>query len=904
LTFAAKGPDIDDLTKMLGLGDEGFGDIDISGSLGPADDGSLVLDVKGHIGQTNIEASGALSDLQNLNEMDINLLASGPDLGRLSSLAGIHLAESSPFMINVDAERRGPMLVIEKADMTFGEARLEAVARIPNFPSLDDSRIKLALEGKNIERFRFATGLPGAATGAFSLDFEIDVSPSGVELIQAAMQTSLGQFKANGSLGDAPKYFGSELSVELKIDSLAKAAAAFGVGDLPDESAELTARVSLTENGIQILEPLLANTKGLSISIDGLIPMTSDLAGSELDFNLSGPNLGEFATSFGATSGVPNERYSFGGHLQIDKKGYRFGNVAGVIGSSSINADALLLLRPGLQGSNVQFVVAGPALEELVSASGDIELRPGPFELSGRVELRDGQIDFKKIELDRNNGEAALDLELGLPLSRRWANFNLHTHGQDIRSVMPEIANIKFDEAPFSVDARGELRGSYLSIDSLEVTLGDARVQVGGDLELSETGRATSFRISSNIPSLGRLGQFNGRRFREQSISLDANLTGSQGVLSMDDFSVKMGDSDIRGNLRYQVGDVPRLEVDVFSDSIVFVELLEESASEQPTVSPIADGRLIPDIEIPLDVLQKLNATLDIDIGELRRDALFIKQVDLQVDLRDGVLDVREFGFQGRSGYLRSRAVVQSKDGVGIASFDLMSEKLELGLAGLDSSLSAEFDVQVSLEASGNNLRTLLGGLNGFIYVDLRGGQSLQNSFLNAIYGDLLNEIFNAINPFYESSPTTKFECIIAPILFDSGKITTDPSLFIRTDKLGIVTKPKVNLSTEKLDVVARTTPRKGIVISAGELFNPFIKVTGTLSRPYLAVDEQGVLISGGAAVATGGLSLVAKGLWDRMSRSKDPCSTVAASAIELLGDRFPEFADLPDSTSEAATIN
>jgi hypothetical protein len=62
------------------------------------------------------------------------------------------------------------------------------------------------------------------------------------------------------------------------------------------------------------------------------------------------------------------------------------------------------------------------------------------------------------------------------------------------------------------------------------------------------------------------------------------------------------------------------------------------------------------------------------------------------------------------------------------------------------------------------------------------------------------------------------------------------------------------------------------------------------MAAPRLAVDETGLLISGGAAVATGGLSVLAKGVWDRMSRSKDPCNQASDRAIELLGARFPDL--------------
>jgi hypothetical protein len=176
LSFTASGPDIDDLTRLLNMGEEGSGDINLSGSLRPVQQGSLMLDIEGNIGRTEIEASGAFSDLQDLEDIDIDLLASGPDIRPILNLVGIDQVRESPFMVNVDAKRRGRSLIVEKADVLFGEAQFELDARMPNFPSIDDSVINLQIEGPDIERLRYVLRLPGVATGAFSLGFTIDVA--------------------------------------------------------------------------------------------------------------------------------------------------------------------------------------------------------------------------------------------------------------------------------------------------------------------------------------------------------------------------------------------------------------------------------------------------------------------------------------------------------------------------------------------------------------------------------------------------------------------------------------------------------------------------------------------------------------------------------------------------------
>ena len=50
------------------------------------------------------------------------------------------------------------------------------------------------------------------------------------------------------------------------------------------------------------------------------------------------------------------------------------------------------------------------------------------------------------------------------------------------------------------------------------------------------------------------------------------------------------------------------------------------------------------------------------------------------------------------------------------------------------------------------------------------------------------------------------------------------------------------------------------------------------------------VLLSGGAAVATGGLSVLARAAWTRLSRAQDPCEELAKEGKEQLGDQFPDL--------------
>jgi len=81
-----------------------------------------------------------------------------------------------------------------------------------------------------------------------------------------------------------------------------------------------------------------------------------------------------------------------------------------------------------------------------------------------------------------------------------------------------------------------------------------------------------------------------------------------------------------------------------------------------------------------------------------------------------------------------------------------------------------------------------------------------------------------------------------------------------------------LDLKTEKMHFNFNATPNKALKISAGELFNPYILVGGTLSKPEVGLDPARVLLHGGAAIGTAGISILAKGVLDRLGNTVPLC--------------------------------
>ena len=123
-------------------------------------------------------------------------------------------------------------------------------------------------------------------------------------------------------------------------------------------------------------------------------------------------------------------------------------------------------------------------------------------------------------------------------------------------------------------------------------------------------------------------------------------------------------------------------------------------------------------------------------------------------------------------------------------------------------------------------------------------------------------------------------DCGVVRAEFSNGTAVVEP-LMIQTDRIVTSSQGVVNLDTERIEFGFNTRARKGLGVSAGDLINPFIKVGGTLKHPSINLDATSAAITGGAAVASGGLTLLGQSLFNRFFRGQDPCGTAVSELAE-----------------------
>ena len=189
-------------------------------------------------------------------------------------------------------------------------------------------------------------------------------------------------------------------------------------------------------------------------------------------------------------------------------------------------------------------------------------------------------------------------------------------------------------------------------------------------------------------------------------------------------------------------------------------------------------------------------------------------------------------------------------------------------------------DIRLDLSGEGRSPRELAASLDGYAALDVGTGL-LDPSILDLLVFDVMVQLLEMLNPFRKDEKFTEMECAVIVARVEDGRVVLEP-LAVQTNKMTVVGQGKINLHNEKLDLDWTSKPRKGIGASASVITNPYIKVGGTLADPNLEMKPLQAATATGAAVATAGLSLVAKGLWDRITAEKKVCKRARKRVNEI----------------------
>ncbi|MEM7400457.1 MAG: AsmA family protein [Pseudomonadota bacterium] len=380
---------------------------------------------------------------------------------------------------------------------------------------------------------------------------------------------------------------------------------------------------------------------------------------------------------------------------------------------------------------------------------------------------------------------------------------------------------------------------------------------------------------ASKLDALENYFQTDFSAYLPADISVKGEIT-EQG-LSLNQLLARFGESDLAANIDVDWSDkVIKIEGLAESNLIDLTSLMASSDRDEANAKS-KDDKIFSDEVIDWSWLDSFNVNADLSINELIANKNVFNDLKVQVNLSEGKLSVAPLQAFFAGGNVKS--ILQLNRIGESANLDLQLDALNISLAKLGATGESVLeggttDVVLDLTGKGKSLHQIMSTLNGEVVAEVQKGV-IKNDTFEMIGTDVLLELLSTLNPFMKEDETTNLECAALKFSAKDGILSSNNQIAVETSKIKIVGGGVINMSSEELEIGFSPSAKKGIGVNVSSLVK-FVRLGGTLSNPHPEADPVGLLKSGaaiGAAVSTGGLSLLVEGLFKRAANSGSACN-------------------------------
>lgn len=454
---------------------------------------------------------------------------------------------------------------------------------------------------------------------------------------------------------------------------------------------------------------------------------------------------------------------------------------------------------------------------------------------------------------------------------------------------------------PFKLSARLSDGHGPLALAELDITAGrrDALVVTarGAVRDLAALS-GVELTLSAEADTLSGLSRLTGGEMPHIGpLKATGLLSGGAGHWKLADIKAVLAGSDMGGELALDLTRHPRLSGALASRVLALADFTTPASKPGEKLAPKAikaagDGRLFPAEPLNLAALRLLDAQVALRAQRLDLSVLHFADVTADLVLANGRLSLRPLRAGLAGGAVEAELNLADTAKGAEMNVRATGRGIDLGRVlkegGSDALSGGRTDVRIDLGGRGPSWRALMASLSGETVMSVGDGR-LRNTAIDWAGGDLLIQVLGVLNPLSRAEPTTPLSCAVARFTVKDGIATADRGIAVETAKVNVVGAGTVNLRDEQLDLAVTPRARDGLGLSLTTPLAGMTRVRGSLAEPALSLDEVGTAraaASVGAAVATGGLSLVGEALFDRLTGDSSPCRTALGAAPAKPADK------------------
>lgn len=338
----------------------------------------------------------------------------------------------------------------------------------------------------------------------------------------------------------------------------------------------------------------------------------------------------------------------------------------------------------------------------------------------------------------------------------------------------------------------------------------------------------------------------------------------------------------------------------------------DNNNTETKSPAKSSKTKMINDDPLTLDALKSINAKLQIELEDIDTGYNFIKTAKLKPTLQNGLLHLKDTTVNFDGGEAKVALTLDASKTIPELDIRFSVDADDYGKLGLNKAAGIDKGkgrIRLDADSKGISPHQLAANMNGKLDIKIT-DLLAQGNALNLIGSDVLSETIDKLNPFSEAKTSTEIECVAVHFKGSKGKFFSDDGIALETKQTKIIGTGNIDIGKEELLLGISPIARTGVGINVGAAAG-LVRLGGTFSKPKIVADPAGMFtssLSTGAAIYTGGLSLLAQGLIKRAIYAGSACDgdiddipTVEELPDEILNPRAPE-GTLPQGDQGTAT--
>jgi len=382
----------------------------------------------------------------------------------------------------------------------------------------------------------------------------------------------------------------------------------------------------------------------------------------------------------------------------------------------------------------------------------------------------------------------------------------------------------------------------------------------------------------------------------DKPLAIAAKLSIQGDTIQLNDIDLTFASFKAKGNIAVaSANGRKRYTFELTAPAVALADVpLPVGTAPAATVARPASRFIFSDEPLPIDALKAFDADGRLTMAALTlKNGAKVSNVAVALSLRDGKLDVSKWQAGAMGGTLagsfsldatRAQAPAMATHISG-HNLDLAAILAAFGTPRQTRGGATTLDVDIS--AHGLSLHAWASSATGTFLATV-GPTTLVNTKLDRDHP--LDQLAQALNPFRERDSSTELECAVVRLPLKDGIAHVDRSMAIDSKKVSVSASGTVDFRTETLDLALHPAIKEGIPIDIPQVAQ-LVRFKGPFEHPGVSIDAVGsaaAIAKIGAAIGTGGLSILGTSIIERVVANEDVCAIAAGRAAPPAGNKRP----------------